>query len=41
MFHMMTTQLINHVGTLSKQIFYCSNSATMVNLWTIIILLSQ
>jgi len=39
----MTTQLINCVGTLSKKCwhFYGSNSAIMVNLWTIIILLSQ
>ena len=32
----MTTQLINHVGTLTMQYwtFYRSNYATMVNLWT-------
>jgi len=37
------TQLINRVGTLSKQYwsFYSSNSATMVNLWKIIISLGQ
>ena len=35
-----TTQLINHVGTLTKQYWTlcCSNSATTVNLRTIIIL---